>query len=104
MKKKTTHLQRKENENNRKPRPTIHSRTKDIIKFTPPRKIAPSNQELEDERNDEEGRIIDPRRGRDQRYPVEQHGDADELVPAVRPPLLHQPEGDREDRADDDRV
>jgi hypothetical protein len=59
----------------------IQRRARDVVVFTPPRKVALANYKLEHETNCEPGRVIDASRGRYERDPEQHDGRAHKLGP-----------------------
>src|SRR5580700_6572967 len=75
----------------------IHSRTRDVVELTPPRKIPLANQILEQKSNSEPRRVVDACRRRDVVDTVQDYRRRDEFDPRVGIPPLPEPEGNRKE-------
>lgn len=97
-------LQRKENKHHRNHRPTIQCRAQHIIKLAPPRKVPLPDHILEHRAHGEPRRVVDTHRRRNGGHAVEDNRRADVAHPGFGVTPLPVPEGNREERADDDGV
>jgi hypothetical protein len=83
---------------------SVEGSGEDVVVAHPPAEVEATHKPLEDERDGEPGREVDPGRGRHRARAVEEHGHVHVTPDGVRVAACEEVEGDRADGAEQEEV